>query len=106
MHTYLIAGHSLLEQGLDSNESIMITLELDYDDGVIIDAVCTLESKKEREKIQKLMRGYCLRKGIDGLVEKIQSCFNGAVGQAIQSALLDAFSQFENVPMRRSWFYR
>lgn len=104
MNTYLIAGYAKLPQGMEArniDESITITLELDLKHGVIIDAVCTLATEYERDYIQRLLRGYCLRDGMAGLVERIQIYYRGKEGQAIQAALMDAYSQFETVPMRR-----
>ena len=80
MNTYLIAGHAELPRGLGAkniNESITITLELEFKHGVIIDAVCTLEAESERDYIQRQLRGYCLRDGISSLVEQIQSYYSG-----------------------------
>ncbi|MBB6445315.1 DUF3870 domain-containing protein [Bacillus benzoevorans] len=104
MNTYLIAGYAKLPQGMAAkniDESMTITLELEFKYGVIIDAVCTLETESERDYIQRLLRGYCLRDGIAGLIERVQTHYRGKEGHAVEAALMDAYSQFETVPMRR-----
>nr|WP_295969790.1 DUF3870 domain-containing protein [uncultured Bacillus sp.] len=104
MNTYLIAGHAKLPQGMAARnvyESITITLELDLKYGVIIDAACTLATDHGRDYLQRLLRGYCLKDGIDGLVERIQTYYRGKAGHAIQAALLDAYSHFETIPLPR-----
>ena len=104
MNTYLIAGHAKLPQGMAARniyESITITLEVDFKHGVIIDASCTLATEHGREYIQRLLRGYCLKDGIEELVDRVNMYYCGKASHAIQAALLDAHSQFETVPMKR-----
>jgi hypothetical protein len=100
MNTYFIAGHAKLPQGMaarDLYESITITLELDFKYGVIIDSSCTLATEHGREFIRQMLRGYCLRDGIDGLIARVQKHYRGKAGQAIQASLKDVYLQFELV---------
>lgn len=100
MNTYLIAGHSRLPQGMAARnvyDSLTITLELDFKYGVIVDASCTLATDHGRQYIRQLLRGYCLKDGIDGLLDRVQEYYRGKAAQAIQAALKDVYAQFELV---------
>jgi hypothetical protein len=104
MNTYLIAGYAIHSQGKAArniDESLTITLEVDFKHGIIVDAACTLAVEHERDAIKRLLCGYCLRDGMEGLIERIQRDYRGKSGHAIQAALMDAYSQFETLPMRR-----
>lgn len=100
MNTYLIAGHAKFPQGMAARnvyDSLTITLELDLKYGVIVDASCTLATEHGREYIRQLLRGYSLRDGIDGLIDRVQVYYRGKAGQAIQAALRDVYGQFQLV---------
>ncbi|MEH7247815.1 DUF3870 domain-containing protein [Neobacillus niacini] len=100
MNTYFIAGHAKLPQGMAARnlyDSITITLELDFKHGVIVDASCTLVTEHGRDYIRQLLRGYCLRDGVDELINRVQKYYRGKAGQAIQAALRDVYTQFELV---------
>lgn len=103
MHTYFIAGHAKLPQGMAARnvyESITITLEVDFKYGVIVDASCTLATEHGREYIRQLLRGYCLDDGIAPLIDQVQMHYRGKAGHAIQAALMDVYAQFETVSKR------
>lgn len=104
MNTYLIAGYAKHSQGIASrniDESLTITLEVDFTYGIIVDAACTLAAEHERAAIKRLLCGYCLRDGMEDLIERIQRDYRGKSGRAIRAALMDVYSQFETLPMRR-----
>ena len=51
MHTYFIAGHAKLPQGMAARnlyDSVTLTLEVDFKYGVIVDASCTLATDHGR----------------------------------------------------------
>lgn len=98
MNTYFIAGHAKLPQGMAARnvyDSITITLELDFKHGVIVDCSCTLATEHGRGFIRQLLRGYCLKDGVNELIETVQVHYRGKAGQAIQAALKDVHAQFE-----------
>ncbi|WP_054711367.1 DUF3870 domain-containing protein [Bacillus sp. JCM 19041] len=100
MKTYFIAGHAKLPQGMAARnvyDSITITLELDFKYGVIVDCSCTLATEHGRSFIRQLLRGYCLKDGVEELIETVQMHYRGKAGQAIQAALKDVHAQFELV---------
>lgn len=100
MNTYLIAGHAKLPQGMAARnvyDSLTITLELDVKYGVVIDADCTLATEHAGRFLRRLMRGYCLEDGIEGLLEQVRQSYHGKAYQAIQAALKDVYTQFELV---------
>lgn len=100
MNTYLIAGHARLPQGMAARnvyDSLTITLEIDVKYGVIVDADCTLATEHAGQFLRRLLRGYCLNDGIDGLLEHVRRFYRGKAYQAIQAALKDVHTQFELV---------
>lgn len=104
MNTYLIAGHARLPQGMAARtiyDSLTITLELDRKYGVIIHADCTLATEHAGQFLQQLLRGYCLKDGIDGLLDRVQEFYRGKACQAIQAALKDGYAQFEWISMKQ-----
>lgn len=99
MNTYFIAGHAKLPQGMavrNLYDTITITLELDFKHGVIVEGSCTLATEHGREFIRQMLRGYCLKDGIEELTEKVQHHYRGKAGQAILAALKDVYQQFEH----------
>ncbi|MDD9150805.1 MULTISPECIES: DUF3870 domain-containing protein [unclassified Sporolactobacillus] len=104
MNTYLIAGHARLPQGMAARnvyDSLTVTLELDRKHGVIIDADCTLATEHAGRFLQQLLRGYCLKDGIDGLLDQVQILYRGKACQAVQAALKDGYAQFEGASMKQ-----
>lgn len=70
-------------------------MELDFKYGVIVDSSCTLATEHGREYIRQLLRGYCLREGVEELINRVQRHYRGKAGQAIQAALKDVYLQYE-----------
>lgn len=103
MNTYFIAGHAKLPQGMAARniyDSITITVELDFKYGVIVEASCTLATEHGREFFRQLLRGYCLKDGIEELIDRVQMHYRGKAGQAIQAGLKDVYAQFELVSVK------
>ncbi len=105
MHTYFIAGHAKLPQGMAARnlyDSVTLTLEVDFKYGVIVDASCTLATDHGREFIRQLLRGYSLHDGLEDALAKIQTFYRGKANQAIQAALKDVYAQFEFVSTQKN----
>jgi hypothetical protein len=98
MNTVFIAGHARLPSGMAAQsvfETLTITAEVDKKYGVIVEASCTLATEHGKQFISRLLRGYSLRDGIDQPVEKIKQHYLGKASNALASACVDLYKQFQ-----------
>ncbi|MFD1850438.1 DUF3870 domain-containing protein [Oceanobacillus bengalensis] len=98
MNTVFIAGHARLPQGMAARsmyETLTITAEIDKKYGVIVAANCTLATEHGRDFVERLLRGYSLREGIEQPAKVIQEHYLGKAGNALNSALKDLYKQYE-----------
>ncbi|WP_416826589.1 DUF3870 domain-containing protein [Ectobacillus polymachus] len=97
-HTYFIAGHSRLPQGMAAKsifDSLTITVEVDTKYGVILEASCTLATEHGRTYFGTLLRGISLKDGIDEPIRILQTHYKGRAGNAIVAAIKDLYTQFQ-----------
>lgn len=99
-HTYFVAGHSRLPQGMAAKsifETLTITAEVDQKYGVILEASCTLATEHGRDYIGRLLRGLSLHDGIEEPIEIIQRQYLGKATNALVAALKDLHAKFEEM---------
>lgn len=100
IHTYFIAGHARLPQGMAAKsvfDTLTITAEVDIKYGVIIEASCTLATEHGRNYVGELLRGLSLKEGIDEPIRLLQNHYRGRAGNALTAALKDLYTQFEQM---------
>jgi hypothetical protein len=100
MNTVFIAGHARLPAGMAAQsvfEMLTITAEVDIKYGVIVEASCTLATGHGKQFISRLLRGYSLRDGIDLPVEKIKQHYLGKASNALASACVDLYKQYQQM---------
>lgn len=100
MNTYFIAGHAKLPSGMAAKnmfETLTITVEIDKNYGVIVEASCTLATEHGRDYISRLLKGHSLRNGIDRPLEELKSGYLGKANNALIAALKDLYKQYETV---------
>ncbi|MFD2922373.1 DUF3870 domain-containing protein [Halobacillus naozhouensis] len=98
MNTIFVAGHSKLPTGIAANhisESLTLTLEVDQNYGVIIDASCTLATDHGRDFIKTLLKGYSLKDGIEEPLTRLHEGYLGKAGNALEAALKDSYKQYQ-----------
>ncbi|MEH6944817.1 DUF3870 domain-containing protein, partial [Bacillus sp. JJ722] len=98
MHTYFLAGHAKLPQDMAAGSvygSITVTVEVDLEYGVIVDASCTLATEHGRNFIRQLLRGYSLREGPNPLISIIKEYYFGKASHALQAAIKDICNQYD-----------
>lgn len=99
-HTYFVAGHSRLPQGMAAKsvfDTLTITAEIDKKYGVIIEASCTLATEHGRDFIGDLLRGISLRDGLDYPVKLIEEHYKGKATNALIAAFKDLHAKFEEM---------
>lgn len=92
MKTCFIAGHGRLPSGMAARsqyETLAITVEIDEQHGVILEADCTLATEQAKRFIRGVLRGYCLEDGIEKLTQELNAVYHGAAKAAIITALKD-----------------
>ncbi|WCK52447.1 DUF3870 domain-containing protein [Aneurinibacillus sp. Ricciae_BoGa-3] len=105
MNTYFIAGHARLPQGMAAKvvfDSLTITAEVDKRYGVIVDASCTLATQHGRDFVQRLLRGYSLKDGIEEPIQAVLCYYRGKATNALVAALRDLHTQYlalEHAPL-------
>ncbi|SFJ85745.1 DUF3870 domain-containing protein [Thermoflavimicrobium dichotomicum] len=102
-HTYFIAGHARLPQGMAAKnvyDTLTITAEIDRKYGVIIQASCTLATSHGRDFVGELLRGISLKDGIEEPIRLLQQHYRGRAIHALTAALRDLYAQFEQLGIK------
>ncbi|MFB5663236.1 DUF3870 domain-containing protein [Alteribacillus sp. HJP-4] len=97
-HTTFIAGHARLPQGMAAKsvfDSLTITTEVDVEHGVILVASCTLATDHGRDFIHNLLKGVCIKDGVEEAIQLIEKHYKGKATNALIAALKDLYRQFE-----------
>ncbi|GEK60070.1 hypothetical protein CHL76_11695 [Marinococcus halophilus] len=95
-----IAGHARLPEGMAAQsmfQTLTVTVEIDREYGVILESSCTLATAHGREFINRLLKGYSLRNGIEKPINLIEHNYSGKAKNAIISALKDLYKQYKNL---------
>ncbi|PWA10045.1 hypothetical protein DCC39_11985 [Pueribacillus theae] len=98
MHTYFVAGHARLPQGMAAKsvfDTLTITAEIDKKYGVILEASCTLATEHGRDFIGSLLRGISLKDGVDYPVRLIEEHYKGKATNALVAAFKDLHAKYE-----------
>ncbi|TDK58663.1 DUF3870 domain-containing protein [Bacillus salipaludis] len=104
MHTYFLAGHARLPQGMAAKsvfDTLTITAEIDNKYGVIIEASCTLATEHGRNYVDELLKGLSLKDGIDEPIRILQNHYRGRATNALTAALKDLFYQYEQLNIHK-----
>jgi hypothetical protein len=102
-HTYFIAGHARLPQGMAAQsvfDTLTITVEIDMKYGVILEASCTLATEHGRNYFGALLRGLSLNDGIYEPIRILQTHYKGRAGNALSAAIKDLYTQFEQLNIK------
>ncbi len=100
VHTYFVAGHARLPQGMAAKsvfDTLTITAEIDIKYGVILEASCTLATEHGRDFIGGLLRGISLRDGAEYPVKLIEKHYRGKGTNALIAAFKDLHTKFEEM---------
>lgn len=100
VHTYFIAGHARLPQGMAAKsvfDTLTITVEIDMKYGVILQASCTLATEHGKNYVGELLRGLSLRDGVEEPIRILQTHYRGRAVNALTAALKDLYVQFEQM---------
>lgn len=98
VNTVFIAGHAKLPSGMAAKsiyETLTITAEIDKKYGVIVTAGCTLATDHGKQFVQTILKGHSLQDGIQFPLDHIKRHYLGKAGNALASALMDLFKQYE-----------
>ncbi|MDQ6595633.1 DUF3870 domain-containing protein [Bacillus salipaludis] len=104
IHTYFLAGHARLPQGMAAKsvfDTLTITAEIDNKYGVIIEASCTLATEHGRNYVDELLKGLSLKDGIDEPIRILQNHYRGRATNALTAALKDLFYQYEQLNIHK-----
>ncbi|MEW6242925.1 MAG: DUF3870 domain-containing protein [Bacillota bacterium] len=95
--TVLVTGYSKAPQGTVMHEVYRlcgVVLEIDPETNVIVDAELTFITDLAQRFFHKLIVGYNLSDGIDGLVERIRKRYLAPSDEAMIAALKTAIQRF------------
>lgn len=98
--TVFLAGHGALPQGMAAKgpyEYLAVVVEIDRKYGVIVDVQCTLVTDLANNIVRRVLKGYCLRDGIDGVINEIIDVYNGAARNAIIACLKDIGREYSRL---------
>lgn len=88
--TIFITGYAKLPSSITAEklyQVIAVGVEIDPVTGIIVDCDCTLATQVAKDFYKKLVLGYNLFEGIDGLVAKFDQRYHGSARKAIVTAL-------------------
>lgn len=99
-HTYFIAGHARLPQGMAAKsifDTLTITAEIDRKYSVILEASCTLATEHGRGYINQLLRGISLHDGVEEVVAILETHYRGKAVNALVAAMKDMYTKFQEL---------
>ncbi len=88
--TVLFTGHAKPPSSITAEkvfQVITVGIEVDSKTGIIVDCDVTLASNVAKNFFHKLVLGYSLADGIDGLTEKFEARYHGSARKAILTCL-------------------
>ena len=88
--TIFVTGYAKLPSSITAEklyQVIAIGVEIDPQTGVIVETDCTLATEVGKNFYRKLVLGYNLFDGIDGLVERFEKRYHGSARKAIITGL-------------------
>jgi len=97
MHTVLVTGYSKAPQGTSMYELYKhagIVLEIDFRTHEIVDVEFTFVAKLTNDFFKRLVIGYNLSNGIQGLIERIRKHYFAPSQQAVIVALQSAYQRY------------
>ena len=86
----LFSGYARLPQGTAASEMykvMALVILVDYRTGVIIDADCTLSVPISERFVKKLLIGGNLKHGMEEMVQKLGTSYQGTAKKALITAL-------------------
>lgn len=95
--TIFFAGKARPSEGLTAEKLygiLTIGLEVDMENGVILDADCTLSTEVAKNFFKKIVVGYSFQKGIDPLLKILTDRYHGDVGRALGAALKNIYREY------------
>ncbi|PKR76730.1 hypothetical protein CEY16_12995 [Halalkalibacillus sediminis] len=97
LNTFLVTGYSRAPQGTSMYEvhkHAGIVLEINFDTHTIERVDFTFVADLTKDFFKRLLEGYCLEKGLDSLIERIQSHYFAPSQQAVIVALQAAVQRY------------
>ncbi|HHY38182.1 MAG TPA: DUF3870 domain-containing protein [Clostridia bacterium] len=95
--TVFFSGYAKLPSTITAGklyEVQAVTVEIEPQTGMILNADCTLSTQLGRRFVRKILRGYDLDQGIEPLIAEIQARYYGGAKSALISALRMMYQQF------------
>lgn len=97
--TVLFSGYAKLPVGITASEVykiIGLIVVVDMKNGVVIDADCTLATRAAREYLTKLMIGYDLDDGTEGLQAILDKRYQSSAKKAISTAFRIVYDKYRS----------
>jgi hypothetical protein len=76
---------------------LVLVVEVHVNTGVIVNADISLVTELGRDFICRLARGYCMREGIDGFLDKLHKAYFGESLKAIETCFKLLFIKYEKI---------
>lgn len=83
-------------------EAIVVAVTIDPANSTIIEADSNLVTALGREFLCKLVEGYCLDDGVEGLEERLERYYHGSARRALVTALYNIYNRYEAFQKRAS----
>ena len=83
-------------------EAIVVAVTIDPANSIIIEADSNLVTALGREFLNKLVEGYCLDDGVEGLEERLERYYHGSARRALVTALYNIYNRYEAFQKRAS----
>jgi len=83
-------------------EAIVVAVTIDPANSTIIEADSNLVTALGREFLSKLVEGYCLDDGVEGLEERLERYYHGSARRALVTALYNIYNRYEAFQKRAS----
>jgi hypothetical protein len=102
--TIFFAGKARPGEGLTAEKLygvLTIGLEVDMENGNILEADCTLSTEVAKKFFSKIVKGYSLENGIEPLLRNLNERYHGDVGRALGAALKNIFREYQDIKKKR-----
>lgn len=102
---FLFSGYARLPAGTASSEVykvMALVVIIDMNNGVIMEADCTLSTPTSALFVARILVGNSLRDGVDELVKRIDAVYQGSAKKSIITALKIVYDKYMAVARSRN----
>lgn len=100
METVFLSGYAKLPDNTTAQKlynHLVLVVTVQFPQGIILDADCTMATELGRRFIRELLTGYDLHQGPDALAETLNRTYYGHLRKALQTCFKGICAQFSEI---------